>query len=107
MNTNTQQPTLEQQANLGLYFLKEAVSEVLFNAQNEEPLHPIEIQRRIGIPETDEPYFRSDTLISGILFLLKKDARVEEIAEKESRWKITDVGALRQRQMDYLINLSV
>lgn len=92
MNINTQNPILKQQASLGLYFLKEVVSEVLFIAQNEKPLNITEIKSRIGIPETGELYFRSNALIFYILSLLKIEARVEEIAEKESKWKITEVG---------------
>lgn len=95
---NIQQPILKQQASLGLYFLKEAVSEVLFKAQNERPLHSKEIKSRIGIPDTGEPYSRSTALIDGILFLLKKEARIEEIKKEGNGWKITEVGISQHKK---------
>ena len=99
MNIDTQKPVLKQQASLGLYFLKEVISEVLFIAQNEKPLDITEIKSRIGIPETDELHSGSNALIFYILSLLEIEARVEEIAEKGSKWKITEVGVSQHKRL--------
>ncbi len=43
----------KQPARLSLFHLKEAVLEVLFEAQNENGLFPDEVGKRLGIPKTE------------------------------------------------------
>ena len=85
--------TTKQQAKLGLFHLKEAISEVLFNAQDEGPLQSNEIRKRLGIPKVDEPPDRSNTLILGIIFHLQGEGRVQHITEDGRGWKITETEA--------------
>ena len=85
--------TTKQHARLGLFHLKEAVSEVLFNAQDEGPLQPNEIRKRLGIPKADEPPDRSNTLILGVIFHLQSEGRVQHITEGGRGWKITETEA--------------
>ena len=82
-----------REARIGLYFLKEAVLQTLFNARNEVPLQPDDIRKLLGIPKSDNPYDRTNTLIFNILSLLKNEGRVEIITEEGSGWKITEAGA--------------
>ena len=98
MTTTTQQTSLGKQARLGLYFLKEAISEVLFNVKDDRLLQPEDIRKQLGITKTDEPFDRSNTLIFDILFLLKSDGHVEIITEEGSGWRITEKGASLKRQ---------
>lgn len=85
--------TTKQHARLGLFYLKEAISEVLFNAQDEGPLQPNEIRKRLGIPKAVEPSDRSNTLILGIIFHLQSEGRVHYITEGGRGWKITETEA--------------
>ncbi len=82
----------KQVARLGIYFLKEAIIEVLVNAQDEEPLQLNEIEKRIGIPDKNESNDKSNALISNILFLLKSEGRIVDITEKGHGWIITEKG---------------
>ncbi len=87
-----------KQAGIGLHFLKEAVSEILFHSRHEAPLQPDEIRKRLGISKTNNPYDRTNTLIFDILSLLKSEGRVEIITEEGNGWKITEAGILRQKK---------
>lgn len=79
----------KQQARLGLFYLKESVVNVLFEAQDEIRLDEIRVS--LGIPRVDEEEDRVNTLIRGILYHLKNEGRVEHI---ENKWKITDDEAV-------------
>lgn len=82
-----------KEARIGLYFLKEAVLQTLFNAQDEELLQPDDIREYLGIPKTNNPYGRTNTLIFNILSLLENEGRVKVITKEGSGWKITKAGA--------------
>ena len=82
-----------KQARIGLHFLKESVLQTLFNAQDEGPLQPNEIRKRLGIPKADEPPDRSNTLILGVIFHLQGEGRVQHITEGGRGWKITETEA--------------
>ena len=85
--------TVKQHARLGLFHLKEAISLVLFNAEEEGPLLPNEIRKRLGIPRADEPADRSNTLIAGVLFHLETEGRAEYVSNGVRGWKITETEA--------------
>lgn len=86
-----------KQAKIGLYFLKEAVLLILFNAQDDEPLQPDDIRKRLDIPKTNSPYDRTNTLIFDILSLLENERRVEVVTEAGGGWKITEAGISRRK----------
>lgn len=87
-----------QQAKLGLYFMKEAVSEILFNAREDGPLLPDEISQRLGMTESDELSDRNNDLISSIISLLQSEGRVQQIGESGQGWKITKTEASRLKE---------
>lgn len=89
--------TIGKQARLGLYFLKEAVSEVLFNARDKGPLQLEEIRKRLDISKLNEPPDRSNNLILSIIFLLQSEGRVQLISKNRCGWKITQTEVLRQK----------
>ena len=102
MNTTKQQETLAQQARIGLYFLKEAILETLFNAQDEEPLQTEEIRKRLCLFITDELPDRNNTFILSIISLLQNEGRIESILEERDGWKITETetSRLKERLID-------
>lgn len=92
-----------KEARIGLYFLKEAVLQTLFNARDEVPLQPDDIRECLGIPKSNNPYGRTNTLVFNILSLLENEGRVEVITEDGSGWKITEAGALSHIQKRIVI----
>ncbi|MDE0314724.1 MAG: hypothetical protein OXM61_07480 [Candidatus Poribacteria bacterium] len=87
-----------QQAKLGLYFMKEAVSEILFNARENGPLRLAEISKRLGMTESDELPDRKNDLILSIMSLLQSEGRVQQINENGRGWKITEIEASRLKE---------
>lgn len=92
-----------KEARIGLYFLKEAVLQTLFNARDEVPLQPDDIRKLLGIPKTNNPSDRTNTLIFNILSLLKNEGRIEVITKEGSGWKITEAGASSYMQKRIII----
>ena len=90
--------TIGKQARMGLYFLKEAVLMILFNARNEVPLQPDDIRKILDIPKTNNLSDRTNTLIFDILSILENEERVEVITEEGSGWKITEAGVSSQKE---------
>ena len=84
--------TLEHQAGIGLYFLKEAISTVLFKARDEGPLNLSEISTRLFLSRTDITKSRSNFLIFNILCMLEDEGRVNDITHKGDGWIITEIG---------------
>ena len=84
--------TSKQQARLGLFYLKEAVLNVLLEAQDKGPIQLDEIRKRLGIPRVvdGEPEDRRNSLIFSILYHLRNEGRVEYIS---NGWKITSEEA--------------
>lgn len=73
-------------ARSAVFSLKEAVLEVLFQAQSGEYLQSKEISRRLGIPRSSsavQPY----GLIRGTLYLLLDEKRVEHVTNVG--WRIS------------------
>ncbi len=87
-----------KQAKIGLHFLKDAVSEILFCSRHEGPLQPDDIRKHLGISKTNNPYDRTNTLIFDILSLLKNEGRVEVVTEEGGGWKITEAGISRRKK---------
>ena len=84
--------TLEHQAGIGLYFLKEAISTVLFKAKDEGPLNLSEISTRLFLSRTDIKQNMSNNLIFYILCMLEDEGRVNDITHKGDGWIITEIG---------------
>ena len=89
---------IRKQARIGLHFLKDAVAEILFHSRHESSLQPDDIRKRLGIPKTDKPYDRTNTLIFDILSLLENEGRAEVATEEGSGWKITEAGISRRKK---------
>ena len=81
-----------KQAKIGLYFLKESVSQILFHSRHEGPLQPDDIRKRLDISKIKSPYDRTNTLIFDILSLLQNEGRVEVVTEEGCGWRITEAG---------------
>ncbi len=84
---------IEEVAELGLFFLKDAVLSVLLEAEHEgePPLSMAEISQRLGIPSTDlannTSYYY---ILRGILVRLEDEGRVRRDPEATHKWQITD-----------------
>lgn len=74
-----------------MFFLKEAVLEVLYEVRDEGRIQPLAIRRRLGLNRADEPGVSANTLIYGILYYLETEGYVE--AETGEGWKLTDEAA--------------
>lgn len=76
----------KQLARIGIFYLEEAVLDVLFQATEENQLViAAEIRRKIGLGEIDE----SDWVIRGLLRKLETEGRVEQ-SEEPRGWKLTE-----------------
>ncbi len=74
-----------QRARTGLFYLKEAILEVLLHEPN---LLQGEITNRLGIPQTDVG--NSYGIVGGILGLLRKEKRVQsDNHPNKPRWDLT------------------
>ena len=83
----------KQLARTGIFYLEEAVLDVLFQATEENQLViAAEIRRKIGLGEIDE----SAWVIRGILQKLKNEERVEQ-REERGPWKLTEVQYQKRR----------
>ena len=87
-----------KQARIGLHFLKDAVSEILFYSRDEGLLQPDDIRKRLDISKTNNPHDRTNTLIFDILSLLENEGRVEVISKEGNGWKITEAGISRRKK---------
>ena len=98
MNKIKRQETLAQQARIGLYFLKEAVLEILLISQNKGPLQHEEIRELLEITGPGEPNNKSNVLILNVIQHLQSEGRVHYITENGCGWKITEAEASRLRE---------
>ena len=81
----------KQAAELGLFFLKEAVLDVLLEAgETDTPqLQPNEISKRLGIERaTDGAGNKSYALIHGVLNELFRENRVESVKSSQA-WRMS------------------
>ena len=82
----------KQLARIGIFYLEEAVLDVLFQATEENQLViAAEIRRKIGLGEIDE----SNWVVRGILRKLKNEERVEQ-REERGPWKLTETEYQRR-----------
>ena len=92
--------TGKQMAKRGMFYLKEAVLDVLWEARcnKEGYLQTDEIRKRLGIPpETDRSGHNS--LILGVLYYLSDDEHVDRQRVPHNEWKISEQDAsLRTKQ---------
>ena len=79
-----------RRARAAIFLLKEAVLDVLIDAQHEGPLQTEDIRERLGIPKTKELNTSSNTVIHGILLHLQTEGRVQH--HTEHGWEITAIG---------------
>lgn len=91
-----------KQARMGLRFLKEAVIEVLFKAQNEGPLQLEEITKRLCLHKFKEQH-KNDALVLNIVFQLQSEGRIQHITENGGGWVITETEESQQRSMTSII----
>ena len=83
----------EQLAQIGIFYLKEAVLDALHEARyGKEWLLPSEISKQIGISSSATKELRGIRypLIRGILDKLKEEGRVEPSSEDRQSWRLTD-----------------
>lgn len=80
---------IAKQARMGLHFLKEAVLEILLNAQNEGPLQLEEITKRLRLYKSNERH-KNNTLVLNIVFHLQSEGRIQHITENGGGWIITE-----------------
>lgn len=79
----------KQLARIGIFYLEEAILEVLFKAMETSPENPfvraVDIARKIGV----EHWTNENWLVSDILYKLKTEGRVEQ-KERRGPWKLTE-----------------
>lgn len=84
----------KEQARLGMFYLEEAVLEVLLEAKYEgECLGPAKISRRAGIfRERGSTDIMNDAIVCGVLVKLVDQERVQRCtqANKKGGWELTD-----------------
>ena len=92
--------TSKQMAKRGMFYLKEAVLDVLWEARcnKESYLQTDEIRKRLGIPpETERSGHNS--LILGVLYYLFDEGHVSRQRTPQNEWKISEQEAsLRAKQ---------
>ena len=75
----------KQQARLGLFYLEEAILDILSDGE----ARPEIISKHIGIRSlTDERHSTSYSIVIGILVKLKEEERVERC--DDARWQLTE-----------------
>ena len=82
----------EQLARIGIFYLEEAVLDVLFRAYNQESLSAREISRRAGLPRRQTEKWEDDMIAYGILDKLQTERRVKnnQPGRGPDRWQLTD-----------------
>ena len=88
---------ISKQAKMGLHFLKESVSEILYNSQDEGPLQPEEITKRLNLNTFDEPSDRHNALVINIISYLQSEGRISYITGNGGGWVITEEETSRLR----------
>ena len=82
----------KQLARLGIFYLEEAILDVLFEAMEAQPEDPyvqrVDIRRKIGVYDLHRKYKWS---LEGFLFKLKGEERIEQEKRSDgSFWKLTE-----------------
>ena len=93
--------THKQMARRGMFYLKEAVLDVLWEARcnKETYLQTDEIRKRLGIPPTTDERSGHNSFILGVLYYLRDERSVDRLRNPQNEWKISEQEAsLRARQ---------
>ena len=77
----------KQLARIGIFYLEEAVLDVL---NNESELEPNQISKHAGIPSTTGIPGAAYSLIRSILSKLQNEGRVEGIEPPHPKWRLTE-----------------
>ena len=82
----------KQLAQKGVFYLEEAVLDVLFRAYNQESLSSREISRRAGLPRRQTEKWEDDMIAYGVLDKLQNEGRVKnnQPGRGPDRWQLTD-----------------
>ena len=91
----------KQMAKRGMFYLKEAVLDVLWEARcnKETYLQTDEIRKRLGIPPTTDERSGHNSLIIGVLYYLFDEGHVDRQRVPQNEWKISEQEAsLRAKQ---------
>ena len=82
----------KQLAQKGIFYLEEAVLDVLFRAYNQESLSSREISRRAGLPRRQTEKWEDDMIAYGVLDKLQNERRVKnnQPGRGPDRWQLTD-----------------
>ena len=89
----------KQLARIGIFYLEEAVLDVLYN---ESELRPGQISRGAGVPDTTSFEGATYGIVRGILSKLQNEGRVEEIDPPYPTWCLT--AEEREKRTDEIIN---
>ena len=89
----------KQLARIGIFYLEEAVLDVLYN---ESELRPGQISERAGIPSTTNLEPAVYAIVRGILSKLQNEGRVEDIDPPHPKWRLT--AEEREKRTDEIIN---
>lgn len=86
----------KQLARVGIFYIEEAILEVLFEAmeaQEEDPfLRAVDVARKIGVKH----WTNENWLVSDILYKLRAEGRVEQ-REVGGPWKLTEAEYQKRR----------
>ena len=86
----------KQLARIGIFYLEEAVLDVLLEAKYEqEYLQPAEISRRAGMTHV---LYESGDMAYGVLAKLEGEGRVESSPKPKRRWQLTDEEFEKRRE---------
>ena len=82
----------EQLARIGIFYLGEAMLDVLCEAYNQEPLTAKEVGRRVGISRRQSENWVDDTIAYGVLDILQNEKRVKnnQPGRGAGRWQLTE-----------------
>ena len=87
----------KQLGRIGIFYIEEAILEVLFEAMEAQPEDPflraVDVARKIGVEHgTNE----KNWLVSDILYKLRAEGRVEQ-REVRGPWKLTEAEYQKRR----------
>ena len=86
----------EQLARIGIFYLEEAVLDVLHGAKhNEEWLMTVEIYRQVDISRSSRNSYLP--ILAGILDKLEGEGRIERDSKRKQRWQLTEEEFRRRR----------
>lgn len=76
----------------GVFYLEEAVLDVLFRAYNQEFLSSREISKRAGLPRREHEKWEDDMIAYGVLDKLQVEGRVKnnQPGRGPDRWQLTE-----------------